>query len=143
MHHVYGLYYPNFISQLHTRVLVSSINIDYGKKGLKYKIHTFQRFKKDSLHVNLGKQGNKPETAESPLFYFHRKKDCSGGIQTHSLLLSRQLLYQLSHRGSPAGWVQITQVMQAKRLISPDKQGKHASKHVFCYFYHYWLWLGI
>ena len=46
-----------------------------------------------------GKQGNKPE---SPIFYFHRKKGCSGGIRTLDLLLSRQLLYQLSHRGSLA-----------------------------------------
>ena len=47
-----------------------------------------------------GKQGN---NLESPLCYFHRKKR-----------LLRWDSNQLSHRGSPAGWVQITQVMQGK-----------------------------
>ena len=67
----------------------------------------------NSFHVNLDNKGKQGYKSESPLFYFHRKKGCSGGIQTRDLLLSRQSLCQLSHRGSPAGWVQIT-VMQGK-----------------------------
>ena len=59
------------------------------------------------------------------IFIEKHKRGCSGGIQTRDLLRSRQLLYQLSHRGSSAGWVQITQVMQdnaskTKHLIIPE-----------------------
>ena len=68
----------------------------------------------NGLYVILDFKGKQGDERESPLFYFHRKKGCSGGIRTHELLLSRQLLCQLSHRGSPAGWVQITQVVQGK-----------------------------
>ena len=69
-------------------------------------------FMQANFHVNLDFKGNKPE---SPLFYFHRKKAAQVGPEpTTSYSTSRQSLYQLSHRGSPAGWVQITQVMQGK-----------------------------
>ena len=61
----------------------------------------------------------------------------------------RPLLDQLSHRGSPAGWVQITQVTQAaqlvgfkshklckaKRLISPDRQSDLNSMYMYCQGY--------
>ena len=69
---------------------------------------------KISYHIEdvcvKGKQGNEPLT----LLYFHTKKAAQVGFRTHNLLLSKQLLYQLSHGDSPAGWVQITQVMQGK-----------------------------
>ena len=55
--------------------------------------------------------------------FFIEKKPAQAGFKPHNLLLSRQLLYQLSHRGSPAGWVQIAQVRQGKvsNTVSPDK----------------------
>ena len=36
-------------------------------------------------------------------------KSCSGGIQTHDILLTRQILYPLSYRGSSAGWAESRQ----------------------------------
>ena len=39
----------------------------------------------------------------------NEKKSCSGGIQTHDILLTRQMLYQLSYHGSSAGWVESRQ----------------------------------
>ena len=37
------------------------------------------------------------------------KKSCSGAIRTHNILLTRQMLYQLSYRGSSAGWAESRQ----------------------------------
>ena len=36
-------------------------------------------------------------------------KSCSGGIQTHDILLTRQMLYPLSYRGNSAGWAKSRQ----------------------------------
>ena len=51
--------------------------------------------------------------------------------------ISRQSLYQLSHQGSPAGWVQITQVMQGKAC---NFQFYWTVK--MCHYLFYCLWVS-
>ena len=66
-----------------------------------------------TCELRLKRQG-KEINLRALLSIFIEKKGCSGGIRTHIILLSKQSLYRLSHRGSPAGWIPITQVMQGK-----------------------------
>ena len=40
----------------------------------------------------------------------------SGGIRTHGTLYSRQMLYQLSYQGSPAGRVRIIRLYKQANL---------------------------
>ena len=70
--------------------------------------HTTSCFQGRTHNLLLSRQNTQP-----PAFKAEHTTSCFQG-RTHNLLLSRQSLYQLSHRGSPAGWIQITQVMQGR-----------------------------
>ena len=47
-----------------------------------------------------------------------KEKTVSGGIRTHDHPLARRCSYQLSYRGSSAGWTQITYTIQSNQSIT-------------------------
>ena len=67
------------------------------------------------------------DTRRQLLFSKRKRRATSGRTQTHDVLRSRQMLYQLSHRGSSlggsAGQAESLKFIQGKRRLSPDKQG--------------------
>ena len=54
------------------------------------------------LDLHKSKQGNTTNLNIS-FSMENEKKSCSGGIRTHDIMLTRQMLYQLSYRGRSAG----------------------------------------
>ena len=60
--------------------------------------------------------------------FFSREKKWAalGRIRTHDILRARRMLYQLSHRGSPAGQAESLKFMQGKGRLSPDEQGNQS-----------------
>ena len=61
------------------------------------------------IHEMLKKKATQHNSPKAVIFLA-----ASGGTQTHNHLLSRRHSYQLSYRGSSAGWVQITYIKQDK-----------------------------
>ena len=53
-----------------------------------------------------------------------RKKSCSGGIRTYDILLTRQMLYPLSYRGSSAGWAESRQYKACTVYIALGRGGE-------------------
>ena len=63
-----------------------------------------------------------------------KRRAASGRIQTCNVLCTRQILYQLSHRGSSAGQAESLMFMQGKGCLSPDGQGNQ-SQYYYMYMY--------
>ena len=61
------------------------------------------------LDLHKSKQGNTTNLSISFSMENEEKKSCSGGTRTHDILLMRQMFYQLSYRGSSAGWAESRQ----------------------------------
>ena len=55
---------------------------------------------------------------KTTLFFQEKKKSW---IRTRDVLHARQMLYQLSHRGSSAGQAESLNVMQGQMRLFPDK----------------------
>ena len=72
------------------------------------------------LDLYHSKQGNTTNLNISFSMENEKKKSCSGGIQTHDILLTRQMLYQLSYRGSSAGWVESRQYKARATSLTHD-----------------------
>ena len=53
-----------------------------------------------------------------PRQLFFKEKTASGGIRTHDRPLARRSSYQLSYRGSSAGWARITYTIQSNQSTS-------------------------
>ena len=49
--------------------------------------------------------------------FFQRKRAASDRTQTHNMLHTMQMLYQLSHRGSPTGQAESLTFMQGQRCL--------------------------
>ena len=80
--------------------------------------HTYMTFN-HPWDAKKERQGN----TTRPRQYFSKKKAASGGTRTHDYPLARQHSYQLSYRGSSAGWAQITYTIQSNQSTStkPDE----------------------
>ena len=57
-------------------------------------------------------QATTPE--DNSLFFRGKRRAASGGTRTHDPLRSRQMLYQLSHRGSSAGQTESLRFIKGK-----------------------------
>ena len=66
---------------------------------------------------------------DNSLFLKRKRRAASGGTRTHDVLHTRQMLYQLSHRGSSAGQAESLNVVQRQSRLFPDKQGNSISVH--------------
>ena len=61
---------------------------------------------------------SKATTPEDNLCFLKRKRRAaSGGVRTCDILRTRQMLYQLSHRGNSTGQVESLNVMQGQRHV--------------------------
>ena len=83
------------------------------------------------IHVNISQRDQtrqgKATMSENRSFFSREKLAASGGTQTHDILLTMQMLYQLSHRGSSAGQAESLNVMQGQRHLLPVTQGNSNS----------------
>ena len=73
------------------------------------------------ISANETRQIKATKPKDNSFFSLEKKRSC--GIQTRNILHTKQMLYQLSHRGSPAGQAESLKVMRYKGRLSPDKQG--------------------
>ncbi len=71
----------------------------------------------------------KATTPEDNSFFPKKKRTASGGTQTHGILHTVQMLYQLSHQGSPAG-----QAESFKRCLSPGNSNS-VLRGMYMYMY--------
>ena len=70
------------------------------------------------------RQSRATTSEDNSFFSQEREQSClRQRIQTCSALRTRQMLYQLSHRGSSAGQAESLNVIQGQRRLSPDEQG--------------------
>ena len=81
------------------------------------------------MYNQLQRQGKcKQRHLKTTLFFLKRKRRAaSGGTRTRDVLHSGQMLYQLSHQGSSAGWAESLKLIQGKWRLTPDKQGYSTS----------------
>ena len=80
-------------------------------------------------------QATTPE--DNSLFFQRKRRDASGRTPTRNVLRSRQMLHQVSHRGSSAGRAESLKFIQGKWHLSPDKQVYSTSAFNAVYMYMY------
>ena len=73
--------------------------------------------RKARQHNTTERQGNTTQLAQGS--HFSKKKVASGGTGTYDRPLARGRSYQLSYRGSSAGWARITPCVCLLSHISP------------------------
>ena len=75
--------------------------------------------KKEETHANSVDETrqSKATTSEDNSFF---SRAASGGIQTHNILHTVQMLYQLSHQGSSTVQAESLKFTQGKGHLSPD-----------------------
>ena len=107
----------------------------------KYTMYIQPTSQEESVHVHVQctrtctciisyrDKANASNDTRRQLFFSKRKRRAaSGGTRTHDVLHSRQMLYQLSHRGSSAGRTESLKFIQGKwhlSLINRVTQPQH------------------